>query len=132
MSKKVTSFTKRDLVLSIQKFDPNTGQPYSDQSNTPQITFMGDKCADLDHYQPGQLVRVSFDVIGRQYVGSDDIPKIINDIRGYRIEPYGVQGAPQPAPAASFGNVGGTPQAVNNAQDTIPPSFQEEDDKLPF
>ncbi|MCM1076263.1 MAG: DUF3127 domain-containing protein [Bacteroides sp.] len=92
------AFTKRELILSIQKFDPNTGQPYSDQSNTPQITFMGNKCADLDGYQTGQLVRVSFDVTGTPYVDRNNERRIINDIRGYKIEPYGVQ-TPQPTPA---------------------------------
>lgn len=93
------SFTKRELVISIQKFDPNTGQPYSDKSNTPQITFMNAKCSELDKYQVGQLVSVSFDVTGTPYTDRDNKTRIINDIRGYRIEPYGVQSHQRPTPA---------------------------------
>lgn len=98
------SFTKRDLVVSVQKFDPNTGQPYSDQSNTPQITFMNQKGAELDRFQVGQLVVVYFDLSGRQYIDRDKNVRYINDIRGYRIEPYQAyqapyQQAPAPAPA---------------------------------
>lgn len=98
-TKSGASFTKRDLVISIQKFDPNTGQPYSDKSNTPQVTFIGDKCAELDKYQAGQLVRVSFDVTGTTYIDRNNESRIINDIRGYRIEPYGVQAYQRPTPA---------------------------------
>lgn len=96
------SFTKRDLVVSVQRFDPNTGQPYSDQSNTPQITFMNQKGAELDRFQVGQLVVVYFDLSGRQYIDRDKNVRYINDIRGYRIEPYqAYQHAPQPAPAVN-------------------------------
>lgn len=98
-TKSGVSFTKRELVLAIQKFDPNTGQPYSDQSNTPQITFMGDKCQELDRFRPGQVVSVSFDLSGRQYTGSDNQVKYINDVRGYKIEEYRPYGQPSQAPA---------------------------------
>lgn len=98
-TKQGNPFTKRDLVISIQRFDPNTGQPYSDKSNTPQITFINDKCAELDKYQVGQLVRVSFDVTGTTYTDRNNESKIINDIRGYRLEPYGTQSYQRPTPA---------------------------------
>lgn len=149
-AKSGAAFTKRELVISIQKFDPNTGQPYSDNTNTPQITFMGNKCADLDSYRPGQLVRVSFDVTGTPYVGRDNEQRIINDIRGYKIEPYGVQ-APQPTPAypqppygqaQAYPQQGYTPnpalqpqQPVEYVQATevVPqPAQPKKDDGLPF
>lgn len=97
------SFTKRDLVISVQRFDPNTGQPYSDQSNTPQITFMNQKGAELDKFQVGQLVVVYFDLSGRQYVDREKNLRVINDIRGYRIEHYlAYQQAPATPAVATY------------------------------
>ncbi len=131
------TFTKRDLVISIQRFDPNTGQPYSDKSNTPQISFMNDKCAELDKYQPGQLVRVSFDVTGNPYVDRNNETKIINDIRGYKIEPYGTQSYqrstpayPQQPPQNNYGLMEPqstfTPPASYGGQQGYPPqSYQQ-------
>lgn len=137
-TKSGTPFTKRDLVISIQKFDPNTGQPYSDQSNTPQITFMGDKCQELDRFQPGQMVCVSFDLSGRQYTGSDNQTKIINDVRGYKIEeyrPYGQAPANPPIPVADLIPPAETftPQeAQNNPIPPQPATSPKKDDGLPF
>lgn len=138
-----TAFTKRELVISIQRFDPNTGQPYTDNTNTPQITFMGNKCVDLDAYRPGQLVRVSFDVTGTSYVGRDNEQRIINDIRGYKIEPYGVQ-APQPpyGQAPAYPQQGYAPNPALQSQqpveyvqatEVVPqPAQPKKDDGLPF
>lgn len=150
MTKNGTNFTKRELVISIQRFDPNTGQPYSDNTNTPQITFMGNKCSDLDGYRPGQLVRVSFDVTGTPYTDRNNEQRIINDIRGYKIEPYGMS-APQPTPAYPQQPYGQTPaypqqaytpnpalqpqQMVEYVQATevVPqPAQPKKDDGLPF
>ncbi len=145
-TKSGVSFTKRELVLSIQKFDPNTGQPYSDQSNTPQVTFIGNKCADLDAYRLGQLVRVSFDVTGATYVDRNNEQRIINDIRGYKIEPYGMQ-QPKHTPAytqPAYGQAQGQsypphqvatpPQRVEYVEpEVVPQSAQPKNsDGLPF
>lgn len=96
-SKSGTAFTKRDVVISIRRFDPNTGEPMNDYENTPLFSFMGERCKDLDQFQVGQNVEIFFDLSGRKYTPEGGSEKIINDIRPYKIELYGRQ-ATAPAP----------------------------------
>ena len=88
VSKTGNSFKRRELILILRRFDPNTGEPITDTENTPQLTFIGDRCEDLDSYQPGQVVTISFDIQGRKYTDQSGVSKIINDIRPYKIELY--------------------------------------------
>lgn len=122
-SKSGATFTKRELVLAAQKFDPNTGEPYSDQSNTPVFTFMGDAGRDLDPYQIGQMVKVSFALSGRTYVDATGATRYINDVRGHRVEPYVRYGVPSYATSQ-------VPEA--SAQSTTPPTQESAGDGLPF
>ena len=55
MAKNGNAFQKRDLVINVRRFDPNTGEPVTDWENTPKLSFMGDKCRDLDRFQVGQM-----------------------------------------------------------------------------
>lgn len=88
-SKSGTAFTKRDVIISVRRFDPNTGEPVNDYENTPLFSFMGDRCKDLDQFQVGQNVEISFDLTGRKYTPEGGTEKIINDVRHYKIELYG-------------------------------------------
>lgn len=92
------SLTKRDVVLMLRRFDPNTGEPLTDSENTPQFSFINDMCKELDNYVPGQVVTVYFNIQGTKYTDQSNVTKIINDIRPYRIEPYQPKyySAPQP------------------------------------
>lgn len=98
-SKSGNAFKLRDLTLMVRRFDPNTGEPVTDNENTPQLTFMGDRCDELNNYAPGQMVTVYFDIQGRKYTDQAGITKIINDIRPYKIEAYQSRSV-QPAPSA--------------------------------
>lgn len=120
-------FVKRDLVLAVRRFDPNTGEPITDNENTPQITFTGERCRELDNFMEGQMVSVSFDLTGRRFVDAQGQTKYFNDVRGYKIEPYGraIASAPQSAtqPQCSNPMVGTEPTAsipVYPNPDTIP------------
>lgn len=134
------TFTKRELVLAVQKFDPNTGEPYSDRDNTPVFTFMGDKGRDLDHFQIGQVVSVAFDLTGRTYVDATGATRYINDVRGYKVEQYtrygvspqqSVQTAAPQQPYSPQPCV--TPQAVTaETQPTPTPPPEQAGDGLPF
>lgn len=131
-------FQKRELVLSVQRYDPNTGQPFSDKSNTPVLTFIGEKCAELDRYQVGQAVTVSFDLSGRSYTDREGQTKYINDVRGYKIEPYGLrpQTVTQPTQAynqyAPQQGYGTQSQYAPVTQVTQPMTHQQKDEPLPF
>lgn len=97
MAKNGNAFQKRDLVINVRRFDPNTGEPVTDWENTPKLSFIGDKCRDLDRFQVGQMVIISFDLQGRKYTNANNETDIITEARPYKIEAYG-QRASQPAP----------------------------------
>ena len=96
MAKNGNAFQKRDLVINVRRFDPNTGEPVTDWENTPKLSFMGDKCRDLDRFQVGQMVVISFDLQGRKYTTANGETDIITEARPYKIEAYG-QRPSQPA-----------------------------------
>lgn len=94
------AFQKRDLVINVRRFDPNTGEPVTDWENTPKLSFIGEKCRELDRFQVGQMVVVSFDLQGRKFTRADGTSDIITEARPYKIEPYGQRAAqPSPQPA---------------------------------
>lgn len=107
-AKNGNAFQKRDVVINVQRFDPYTGQPTTDWENTPKLSFMGDKCRELDRFQVGQMVVISFDLQGRKYETANKEIDIITEARPYKIELYGQRGvqqsAPQPAQAPSPAN----------------------------
>ncbi len=84
-SKSGNSYTMRDLVITIRKFDPYTGQPSDDTGNTPKFTFMNDRCQQLDNIKVGDIVIVHFDISGREYQ-KDGRTEYITDIRPFRVE----------------------------------------------
>lgn len=96
MAKNGNPFQKRDVVISVRRFDPNTGQPVTDWENTPKLSFMGEKCRDLDRFQVGQAVIISFDLQGRKYENANHEVDIITEARPYKIELYGQRTAQQP------------------------------------
>lgn len=130
-AKNGNAFQKRDLVISIRRFDPNTGEPVTDWENTPKFSFIGDKCRDLDRFQVGQMVVVSFDLNGRQYQNASGVVDIITEARPYKIELYGqrpAQSAPQqqaPSAAPAY------PQTAQPAQPTAQPTYPAQQPQYP-
>jgi len=107
------SFKKRELVVT-------TDEQYPQHI---MIEFTQDKCDLLNNYQPGEPVKVSINLRGREWVNPQGETKYFNSIQGWRIEKE--QGQAQ-APAQ---------QAAAPATPTFQPapSFNEEEhDDLPF
>lgn len=104
VSKDGNSFAKRSLILSVRRYDQNTGEPINDYENTPEFSFIGDRCRDLDQFQVGQNVCVYFDLVGRRYTPQGGEEKIINDIRPYKIELYGRCAPQQSVPVQPVSN----------------------------
>lgn len=105
-------YSKRNVVIDCSHFNSRTGEKYE---NTPMLEFFGDQCAELDQYQAGQEVTISFDVQGTRYRNRDNQEQIFTRLRPYKIELVQArQTAPaqQPSPA---------PQAA-----------KEDDSDLPF
>lgn len=103
------SFTKRSLIISVRRFDQNTGEPINDYENTPEFSFIGERCRDLDQFRVGHYVAVYFDIVGRKYTPQGGTEKIINDIRPYRIELYGRASTEQPQTAIAPQPISGVP-----------------------
>lgn len=91
--------TKRAIVIDCTRFDPYTGERGFE--NTPMLEFIGDRCAELDKYQAGQVVTISFDVQGTRYRNKDNVEQIFTRVQPYRIEPRqtGQTSAPTPQQA---------------------------------
>lgn len=92
------TYTSRSLVLDCTTTS-STGQVFK---STPQFEFDGNLCPELDKYVAGQLVAITFELRGVEYIDKKtNAPKIFNRIRPYKIEPYQPAGyGPQPAQPA--------------------------------
>lgn len=94
-------FLKREIVIDASSYNSQTGEKYE---NHPAIEFNGDKCALLDQFQPGQRVRIAFELRGNAWRRQDGTVKYITSVRGYKIEPVQATrqqpSAPQPHPEA--------------------------------
>lgn len=71
-------FAKRELVINDSQM--NNGQLYE---NYVMIEFSGDRMAQLDQLQPGQVVKVDCFVNGREHQG-----RWFVSLRGLRVAPY--------------------------------------------
>ena len=89
-------FQKRELVLDTTRFDPYTGEK-DKYENYPMLEFSGEKCKDLDGFNVGQVVTVSFDLQGNFFEAQDGTKKNFTRVRGYKIEARAVA-SPQPQP----------------------------------
>nr|DAU91922.1 MAG TPA: SINGLE-STRANDED DNA BINDING PROTEIN REPLICATION, SINGLE-STRANDED DNA, SINGLE-STRANDED.3A [Caudoviricetes sp.] len=129
MAKNGNAFQKRDLVINVRRFDPNTGEPVTDWENTPKLSFMGDKCRDLDRFQVGQMVVISFDLQGRKYTNANNETDIITEARPYKIEAYGQrpsQPASQPMAASAPAQAPTYPQSAPMSQAQAQPQYPQQ------
>ena len=122
VSRTENAFNKRELVLDVSRVNPEDGKKYE---SYVAFNFTQKRCDELDAFNVGDKVEVSFTLGGREWNG-----KIINDIIGYRVERVGgaqtataqapAQAAPAPAPAP----------AQKPAAEPFP--TQDNQDDLPF
>ena len=97
-----SGFTKREMVVIVED-----GR-YPQEIN---LEFVQDKAALLDPLQPGQEVKVTFDIRGREYNG-----RYFNNLQGWKVE-------------ALEGNAGGRPD--EEPPFPMPEDFGGDDD-IPF
>ena len=92
-------FTKREFILDATTYDPYTGER-SEYENIIPLEFSGDKCAELDRFNQGDVVTISFVLQGRSWTNLDGEFKRMASIRCYKIEARGgVSHSPQTASA---------------------------------
>ena len=103
-----------------------------DFPNTPELQLKGDKVNLVNELRKGQAVVIKYNLDGRKYDKTAEGGRkgVITNLNAWRIEVVQTQSAatvatpPQAAPAL---RPAGMPQAA-----TASPSFQEEDNDLPF
>lgn len=125
------SFTKREFILDATTYDPYTGER-SEYENVIPLEFSGDKCAELDRFNQGDVVTVSFVLQGRSWTTQDGELKRMVSIRCYKIEARGgVSQSPQnasvqqPAPQPTY-------QQPKNFPPPVDANGNAKDDQLPF
>lgn len=120
------TLAKRSVVIDCTRFDPYTGE--RGHENTPQLEFIGERCAELDKFQVGDIVTISFDVQGSRYRNKGGVEQIFTRVQPFRIEPRQskAQSAPQPAQEAPQ-----TAQAFAPEQPFTPTATEDKSD-LPF
>lgn len=69
-------FRKRELVITTEEQYPQS----------IMIEFVQDKTDLLNNYQAGQLVKISINLKGREWVNPQGETKYFNSIQGWRIE----------------------------------------------
>ena len=108
------TFKKRELVVTTDEQYPQI----------IMVEFTQDKCDLLNNYTPGEEVKVSINLQGREWVNPQGETKYFNSLKGWRIEKVG-----EVAPTQSQ-QVPPMPAAPTFEQ---APSFTEEEhDDLPF
>lgn len=117
------TIVKRGVVIDCTRFDPYTGERGFE--NTPMLEFIGDRCAELDKYQVGQIVTISFDVQGTRYRNKDGVEQIFTRVQPYRIELRQTQQPTTPIQQQA-------PQSTYQQQPQNFPPPQGNNDALPF
>ncbi len=107
-------FRKREVVVTTEEQYPQH----------IMVEFVQDKCDLLNGYNVGQVVKISINLRGREWVNPQGETKYFNSIQGWRIEnlqpatPDASAGIPPVAPAEAF-------QPADNLN-------EEDHDDLPF
>lgn len=115
-------FRKREMVIT-------TDEQYPQHI---MIEFTQDKCDLLNNYKPGEPVKVSINLRGREWVNPQGETKYFNSIQGWRIEkmqpeaPQGYQQAPQQYQQQQ------APVAGNDRFEPASTFTEEDHDDLPF
>lgn len=106
------TFRKRELVVT-------TDEQYPQHI---MIEFVQDKCQLLDNLHPGEGVKVSINLRGREWVNPQGEVKYFNSIVGWRVEKLVSEQAPPAMP----------PMPAADAFEPATDFKEEEHDDLPF
>lgn len=133
-TKNGSNFQRRSFVLVQHRFNQDTGEPLAD--NYVQFDVTQQKCAELDKFNVGDRVKVSFAVEGRAYE-KDGKELFFNTLRAFRVEPYVMQSqvqsqtqVPQQQPMQQVAPPQYVPQPQQPQQ--VVPAQGQQSDPIPF
>lgn len=75
-------FTKREFVLLLTGEGENPKYP-----NYVSMELVKDKCSLMDQYQPGDTIRVSFNLTGRLWTPPGKPERCFNSLQAWKITP---------------------------------------------
>lgn len=78
-------FKKRELVLDCSYRNQFTGQ--IERANYPKFEFIGSHVEDLNNFNPGEIVTVSFSLNGSRSEKDGQV-RYFTNVQGYKIEKY--------------------------------------------
>lgn len=107
------TFKKRELVVT-------TDEQYPQHI---MIEFVQDKCQLLDNCQPGEGIKVSINLRGREWVNPQGEVKYFNSITGWRVEKLVAEPTSQPSMP---------PMPTSEAFEPATDFNEEAEDDLPF
>ena len=114
------SFKKRELVVTTEEQYPQH----------IMVEFTQDKCDLLNSYKPGEPVKVSINLRGREWINPQGEAKYFNSIQGWRIERAQAEAPAQPQYAQQAQQAPQMPAA--QAFEPATNFNEEEHDDLPF
>ncbi len=109
------SFQKRELVIATEEQYPQY----------ISINFVQQKTELLDRYGIGDLVKVSINLRGREWVNPQGETKYFNDIQGWKIEALNETSGKQPPSSEAKASTSNSSAPASNFT-------EEEHDDLPF
>ncbi len=114
-------FSKRDFVITI---DEETQYP-----QYISLQLVQDKCSQLDNYNVGDQMKVSFNLRGREWSGPQGI-KYFNSLEAWRIEKVSATNGPSSSPSVSYM----APESTSNVGHMAPGviTAAPSNDDLPF
>ena len=125
-------FKKRELVLDCSYRNKFTGQ--IERANNPKFEFTGKHVDDLNGFNIGDIVTVSFSLNGSRSEKDGQV-RYFTNVQGYKIEKYQSrynqqQGGNQPTqavngnqPITTSGNGQSGEQQTNNSASPVAPNF---------
>ncbi len=107
-------FRKREVVVTTEEQYPQH----------IMVEFVQDKCDLLNAYQPGQQVKISINLRGREWTNPQGETKYFNSIQGWRIENL--------ESAQGDSNMNHPPVSPQDAFEPANDFKEDEHDDLPF
>lgn len=105
-------FRKRELVITTEEQYPQH----------ILVEFVQDKCDLLNNYSVGQMVKVSINLRGREWVNPQGETKYFNSVQGWRVENLQTEGGAESMPPVP-------PMEAFEPADNLK---EEDHDDLPF
>ena len=106
--KKTESFQAREFVIEVDGQYPQF----------VKFQLVQDRCSAIEQYNEGDMVKVSFDLRGREWQG-----KYFTNLNAWKIQanaPAAVEAGAPPPPAASDGSFPSMGDAPTTAEDDLP------------